>query len=150
MDTNRFDRIEVHSIEALWSWLDKNHTQPASVWLVTWKAVHPERYVSWDQVLDALLAYGWIDGIRRKLDDERTMQMISPRRQQIWAASYQERAGRLIEDGRMHSPGFAAIETAKTSGLWQALSELDALITPEDLSIALGSGRNWFETSAPS
>ncbi|MEM6578953.1 MAG: YdeI/OmpD-associated family protein, partial [Pseudomonadota bacterium] len=96
------------------------------------------------------LAYGWIDGIRRKLDEARTMQMISPRQQQVWAATYQKRAAKLIEDDRMRPPGLAAINAAKASGLWQALPDVDALVIPEDLLEALGTGRTWFEAAAPS
>lgn len=150
IETDRFDKIEIQSREALWSWLDANHARGASVWLITWKAAHPTRYVSRDEVLDALVAHGWIDGIRRKLDDARTMQMISPRQQQIWAASYQKRAARLIEKGLMRSPGLAVINEAKASGLWNARADIDALSLPDDLGAALGSGRDWFDTSAPS
>jgi hypothetical protein len=45
----------------------------------------PDQFIDrWD-VLDELLCFGWTDGLRRKLDDNRTMQLISPRRQQAWA-----------------------------------------------------------------
>ena len=150
IQTDRFEKIEVQSPKALWTWLEQNHKRQTSVWLVTWKAAHPERYVSRDQVLDALVAYGWIDGMRRKLDDARTMQMISPRKQQVWARTYQKRADRLIKEGRMRAPGLAAIEAAKASGLWQAMAEVDALMVPDDLIAALGAGRAWFDASAPS
>ncbi|MEM6577751.1 MAG: hypothetical protein AAF678_04610, partial [Pseudomonadota bacterium] len=100
IETDRFQQIEIRTPEALWDWLEHNHAQSESVWLVTWKAAQRDRYVSRDEVLDALLAYGWIDGIRRKLDEARTMQMISPRQQQVWAATYQKRAAKLIEDDR--------------------------------------------------
>ncbi|MFN4099185.1 MAG: YdeI/OmpD-associated family protein, partial [Pararhodobacter sp.] len=101
MDADRFRQIEVHSEAALWDWLAAHHGQPDSVWLVTWKAAHRDLFVSREAVLDALIAYGWIDGRRMKLDDSRTMQLISPRRQQAWAQSYKARAARLEAEGRM-------------------------------------------------
>ena len=90
--TENFDQVEISSSEALRSWLMKNHGQTKSVWLVTYKKSEPGKYVSrWD-VLDELICFGWIDGIRRKLDDKRTMQLISQRRVEHWAKTYKERA----------------------------------------------------------
>lgn len=86
--TDAFDRVEILNEANLWDWLSHHHGQEASVWLVTHKAADPTRYVSRDAVLDALIGYGWIDGIRRKLDAARTMQLISPRKQQAWAETY--------------------------------------------------------------
>ena len=82
---------------------------------MTWKAQHRDRYVSREVVLDALVAHGWIDGRRLKLDDDRTMQLISPRKQQAWAQSYKTRAARLEDEGRMHPAGCAAVERGQSS-----------------------------------
>lgn len=88
-------------------------------------------------VLDALIAFGWIDGIRRKLDDTRTMQLIAPRKVQHWSKSYKDRAERLIAEGRMAAPGLRSIEAGKASGLWNFMDDVDALIVPQDLRAAL-------------
>lgn len=79
MDIENFERIEVKSSEELWQWLGVHHLQSESVWLVTWKVQVRHSYISREAVLDALVAHGWIDGRRLKLDDVRTMQLISPR-----------------------------------------------------------------------
>ncbi len=152
MDPDRFERIEVCSERALWEWLDTHHAQGDSVWLVTWKAAHRDRFVSRDAVLDALVAHGWIDGRRLKLDDDRTMQLISPRKQQAWAQSYKTRAARLEEEGRMHPSGRASVEQGRTNGLWHVSDPVDALTDPDDLLAALdqSGGRAWWDTSAPS
>ncbi|MEE2974189.1 MAG: hypothetical protein VX831_02990, partial [Candidatus Thermoplasmatota archaeon] len=73
------ERVEVSSPNQLWDWLHTEHSQHESVWLVTWKVANRDKYVSRDEVLDALIAFGWIDGRRMKLDEERTMQLIAPR-----------------------------------------------------------------------
>lgn len=73
--------------------------------------------LSRDAVLDEFLCFGWIDGIRRKLDADRTMQLISPRKVQHWAKSYKDQAARRIEEGRMESPGLESIRRSKESGL---------------------------------
>ena len=83
-DLDDRERVEVSSSIQLWDWLLTAHTQHESVWLVTWKAANRDKYVSRDEVLDALIAFGWIDGRRMKLDEERTMQLIAPRQEQAW------------------------------------------------------------------
>ena len=137
--TDRFEQVEVASADALWAWLAAHHARAEGVWLVTWKRHVPARHVGTGDILDALVAWGWTDGLRRKLDADRTMQLISPRRQQVWAASNRDRAARLIAEGRMAAPGLAAIEAAKAAGLWEAEAAVDALIVPPDLAAALGA-----------
>lgn len=152
MDPDRLARIEVQSEADLWAWLADHHGQEQSVWLVTWKAQHRDRYVSREVVLDALVAHGWIDGRRLKLDDDRTMQLISPRKQQAWAQSYKTRAARLEDEGRMHPAGCAAVERGRASGLWNASDAVDALVDPDDLLAVLErtGGLVWWQDAAPS
>lgn len=153
MNPEKFERLEIASAAALEAWLSARHDQPDSVWLVTYKKSSPEKYVSREAVLDALIAWGWIDGVRKKLDDERTMQLISPRKQQVWARTYQERAARLEAEGRMRAPGAAAIAAAKRSGLWNASSAVDSLEIPGDVATALAgapAAQSAFEATAPS
>ena len=80
--TKNFEKIEVQSATQLRDWLFINHTQKESIWLVTYKKHVPDKYVSISEVLDQLLCFGWIDGIRRKLDEDKTMQLISPKQTQ--------------------------------------------------------------------
>ncbi len=146
-------RVEITSPNALWEWLAEHHGQAQSVWLVTWKKTTPEKFVGREDVLDALVAYGWIDGRRMKLDDTRTMQLIAPRKQQAWADSYKVRAARLEAEGRMQPPGTASVAAGRASGLWDYFADVDALIVPHDLVAALkarpgASAR--FEGFAPS
>lgn len=133
IESDRFVQVEVSSAAELRQWLLKHHAQHEAVWLVTFKKAVPERYVSAAEVLDALVAFGWIDGIRRAVDDERTMQLISPRRTQPWARTYKDRADRLIAEGAMHASGLASIERARASGAWDAMNDVHALVVPDDL-----------------
>lgn len=152
MDADSFERVEVTSEDALWAWLEARHSLSRSVWLVTWKAARRDKYLSREQVLDALVAYGWTDGRRMKLDDDRTMQLISPRKQHAWAQSYKSRAARLESEGRMKAPGRARIAEAKASGLWNATVDVDACEEPDDLHAALDAsgGAAWWASAAPS
>ena len=151
-DLDDRERVEVSSSIQLWDWLLTAHTQHESVWLVTWKAANRDKYVSRDEVLDALIAFGWIDGRRMKLDEERTMQLIAPRQEQAWAKSYIQRAERLESEGRMQESGRAAIQQAKASGRYDSMVEVDDLIEPEALMSALRAGKatTWWNNAAPS
>lgn len=139
------DRLEITSQDALWDWLDANHARCDSVLLVTHKKSQGDRYVSRDAVLDALIAYGWIDGRRYVVDDRKTAQLIAPRNVQHWAQSYKTRADRLIKEDRMRPAGYASIKQSKESGLWDFMADVDALITPRDLGEELtGSAAQYF------
>jgi len=151
--TEGFAQVEVRSAAELRDWLSVHHGQCDSVWLVTWKKAPGAPYVPVAEVLDELIAFGWIDGLRRKLDDARTMQLISPRRQQAWAQTYKDRATRLQAEGRMHQAGLAAIEAAKAAGRWNETAAVDALVVPDDLAAALADrpvAEAFFSRSAPS
>ncbi|MEM9028030.1 MAG: YdeI/OmpD-associated family protein [Pseudomonadota bacterium] len=120
---------------------------------MTFKKHTGNRYVSTGAVLDALIAYGWVDGRRMKLDADRTMQLISPRLTQTWAQSYKDRAARLIDAKRMHAAGLAAIARSKQLGLWDHMADVDALMMPDDLASALAelpAAERFFLEAAPS
>ena len=131
------EKVEVSSTQELRQWFEKHYAQPESIWLVTYKKTFPNKYISIQQVLDEVLCFGWMDGRRMKLDDERTMQLLSPRKTQHWSKTYKDRVARLQAAGRMHEAGLKAIEISKANGLWDFLNDVDALIKPDDLIEAL-------------
>ena len=139
--TENFSSVEITTEHDLWVWLSNNFGSQDSVWLITYKKSTPQKYLSREQVLDALIAYGWIDGIRRKLDDQRTMQLISQRKTQSWSATYKQRAERLEAEGRMQKSGRDAISQSKLLGLWDAMQDVDTLVIPNDLQILLDKDR---------
>jgi len=137
INTENFLKIEIKSKIELRKWLCSNYSQDDAVWLVTFKKSEKEKYVSRDEVLDELICFGWIDGIRIKLDNTRTIQLISPRRVQHWAKTYKDRAAKLIDENKMHQSGLDSIKQGKESGLWNFMDDVDNLIIPKDLTIAL-------------
>jgi uncharacterized protein YdeI (YjbR/CyaY-like superfamily) len=153
-ETKDFKKIEITCLEEVRDWLSKNHESEDSYWLITYKKdTSPEKYVSRLDILDELVAFGWIDGIRRKLDDERTMQLISRRKQQNWTKSYRERADKLIKEERMQPPGFASIEEAKRNGTYITMEDVDSLRVPMDLKILLNkevTAERYFAACPPS
>ena len=131
--TENFEQVEITTAIQLREWLLKNHTQKESIWLVNYKKQVPEKYVSVQEILDELLCFGWIDGIRRKLDLDRTMQLIAPRKVEHWAQTYKDRLAKLEKLGLVHQAGTNSVLASKQNGLWNFMDDVDALIKPDDL-----------------
>jgi uncharacterized protein YdeI (YjbR/CyaY-like superfamily) len=148
-----FQRLEITSVDELRRWLGDNCCQNEGIWLVIWKKSVPDKYFSREDVLDQLLCFGWIDGRRAKVDEHRSMQYVSPRRAQHWAASYKKRVEVLRENGLMHEAGEASILKSKELGLWNFMDDVDKLIIPPDLKNTLKEdqrAREFFESINPS
>ena len=145
LNTDNFDKVEITSVEDLRNWLINNHNQDKGVWLVTFKKCEIKKYVSREEVLDELLCFGWIDGIRRKLDEKRTMQLITRRRVQHWSKTYKERVSKLIDQGKMHDAGLRSISISKSNGLWDFMDDVDNLIVPKDLQKELSNKKEALE-----
>jgi len=134
------DRVEVDSREALRAWLEANHRRRDSVWLVTYKAADAARHVPYDTIVEEALCFGWVDSLPRKLDEARTMLLLSPRKaRSAWSAANKARIDRLIADGRMTEAGLARVEAARADGSWTFLDDVEALIVPDDLAAALAA-----------
>ena len=130
--TENFIQIEISSKKKLREWLTNNHHQKESVWLVTFKKHIPDKYVSVQEVLDELLCFGWIDGIRRKLDDDKTMQLIAPRQVQHWTKTYKDRYAKLEKMRLVTEAGKQSVLVSKKNGLWDFMDDVDKLIKPVD------------------
>jgi len=137
MGTMESEQVEVRSREALRQWLTANHERPDSIWLVTWKK-HTDWHVPWDAVVEEALCFGWIDSQPRKLDDDRSMIRLSPRKPGSgWSGVNKARIERLLAAGLMAPSGLAKIERAKLDGSWTALDSASDLSVPADLQQAL-------------
>ncbi len=130
--TENFLQVQVTGAAELRQWLANNYQQKQSVWLVTYKKLVANKYVSTSEVLDELLCFGWIDGIKRKIDEEKVMQMISPRRVEHWTQTYKDRFAKLEKEGRMMDAGREAVQRSKAAGLWNLMDDVDKLIKPAD------------------
>lgn len=143
-------KIVISSKNELWEWLDENHSSEQSFLLVTWKKTNTAKYISRDAVLDALLAYGWIDGRRYALDKDRTIQLICKRKQQNWTQTYRNRVEKLLLDGKLKEAGLATMRLAQQNGTWLANQNVDNLETPDTLLDALDveQGLAWWQSAA--
>ncbi|NJM35554.1 MAG: hypothetical protein HC850_13610 [Rhodomicrobium sp.] len=141
------EQIEIASRPELRAWLENNHAQTESIWLVTWKKGDP-RHVPYGDVVEEALCFGWIDSLPRKLDGERSKLLLSPRKAgSAWSKANKDRVVSLTERGLMRSAGLAKVADAKRTGLWTKLDAVEALEIPADLADAFRAhppaAENW-------
>ena len=139
------EHVEVQGLDELRAWLERNHGQATSVWLVTFKKPHPAA-IPWMDVVAELLCWGWVDSAVRAVDDQRYKHLISPRNEtSAWSAVNKTLVAELRAAGRMQAPGEAKIAAAVANGMWAFLDDVDRLEVPDDLARALGADRPAWE-----
>ena len=144
-----FPRVEVESRAEWRAWLDANHESAESIWLVTFKKASGKPHVPYDAVVEEAICFGWIDSLPRKLDEERTMLLLSPRKPgSAWSKANKDRVERMSAAGKMRPAGLQKIEQSKTDGSWTFLDDVEALVVPDDLATALAEYENAQENFA--
>jgi uncharacterized protein YdeI (YjbR/CyaY-like superfamily) len=119
-------------------WLQRNHGKSAGVWVILAKKTSGIRAVTYEDALLEALCFGWIDSVVKSVDDQRRKQWFSPRKPKgVWSKPNKERFAKLDAEGLVQPAGYAAVETAKANGQWEALDHVDRLRTPRDLAAAL-------------
>lgn len=130
--------VEVTTRAELRAWLEANHTQPESIWLVTYKkSVRPELHLPWEDIVREALCFGWIDSQAGRVDDERTKVRLSHRRKGSgWSGINKAHIAELEAEGLITDAGWAVIDRAKQDGSWEFLDDIEAEIVPDDLAAA--------------
>ncbi len=138
--TSRVERYYAEDRAAWRAWLERNHATSPGVWLIYDKQASGQPRVPYDEAVEEVLCVGWVDSRPNKLDDERYMQLFSPRKPKSpWSKLNKERVARLTRQGLMTPAGLAVVAAAKRDGSWDAYDEIEALQTPEDLADALSA-----------
>ncbi len=138
------------------AWLAENHQTAEALWLIIYKKHTGGRSgLTYIEALEEALCFGWIDGILKRIDDEKHTIRFSPRRKNsIWSEHNKNRVRRLIKEGRMTDAGLAKIREAKANGQWdKAARREDITVIPAELTAALAKNekaRLNFEALAPS
>jgi len=134
------------------AWLEANHTTATELWVGMYRRGTGRPSLTWPEVVDEVLCFGWIDGIRKGIDAERFANRITPRRRQSnWSAVNVRRVAELAAAGRMTPAGARAFEArdpdrqgysyeAESSGLSDAF---DALFRANE------AAWQWFSEQAP-
>ncbi|GAB4180683.1 MAG: YdeI/OmpD-associated family protein [Coleofasciculaceae cyanobacterium] len=119
-------------------WLDKNHHTSLGVWLIYYKVKSGKSSVQYSEAVKEALCFGWIDSQVKSLDEERYMQLYTPRKpKSVWSKLNKQYIQELIAQDLMTEAGLEKIEAAKKDGSWNKLDAIEELIIPADLKQAL-------------
>ncbi|MEV6116364.1 YdeI/OmpD-associated family protein [Streptomyces sp. NPDC052109] len=137
--------------EAWEAWLNEHHADVRGVWLKIPKKGSGIDGVDYARALESALCFGWIDGQKKKLDEQHWLQRFTPRRQgSKWSQVNRQKVTELTEQGRMRPAGLGEVEKAKANGRWEAAyAGQSAATVPDDLRVALDAApdaRDFFST----
>jgi uncharacterized protein YdeI (YjbR/CyaY-like superfamily) len=144
--------VYFRSAKELASWLREHGGSAAELWIGFYKKDSGKAGITYREALDEALCTGWIDGIRKGVDEKRFRQRFTPRRKKsIWSAINIRRVGELTAARRMKPAGLAAFERRQSGPApysFESPRELDAaaaLALRRDVR-----ARAWFEAQPPS
>jgi uncharacterized protein YdeI (YjbR/CyaY-like superfamily) len=124
---------------AAWrAWLAANGDSARGVWVASWRKASGRDPVAYGDLVEEAICFGWIDSTVNILDDERGLQLMTPRRpKSAWTRLNRQRAAVLEAQGRMTDAGRRAVEAAKANGWWTIYDSVEDLTEPDDLARAL-------------
>lgn len=96
---------------ALRQWLTRHHQSADELWVGMYKVGSGKKSITWPEVVDEALCFGWIDGVRQSIDAHSYANRVTPRRSgSIWSAKNIARVRELEREGLMQPAGRAAFE----------------------------------------
>ena len=136
------------------SWLQANHDRERGVWTASWRKASGREPVAYEKLVEEALCFGWIDSTVNILDDDRGLQLMTPRKPKSgWTRLNRQRVEAMEEQGRMTDAGRRAVDVAKANGWWTLYDTVEDLIEPDDLAAALdasSSARSAWDGFPPS
>ena len=126
---------------ALEAWLETEAATAPGVYVKLAKKGAGVPSVTYAELVESCLCFGWIDGRSNRLDDRFYLQRITPRRaRSVWSQKNVDAVEALILAGRMRPTGLAAVDAARADGRWDRAYAGSATITvPDDLAAALAA-----------
>ena len=132
--------FEPENRSQLRAWLANNYAASKGIWLVLHKKGSPQTIITYDEVVEEVLCFGWIDSVPNKVDDYRYKLMITPRKKGSgWSKVNKDRIIILEQKGLLTAAGIKMIEESKLDGSWTLLDSVEAGIIPDDLADALAA-----------
>ncbi len=141
--------------EALREWLERHHESETELFVALPKKGSGVEGITWEQLVEEVLCFGWIDGVARRIDDRLRSQRITPRKpRSTWSNRNVALVEKLRAEGRMTPAGeaaFAARDEART-GIYAFERKEDARLNPEHEARLRADARawKWFGAQAPS
>ncbi len=108
------DIIYFDSAEAFRQWLAEHHADARELWVGFYKKGAGQMGISYPEAVDQALCFGWIDGVRRSVDERRYTNRFTPRKaDSTWSQVNIRRVGELAVQGLMHQSGLDTFERRK-------------------------------------
>ncbi|QDS98686.1 YdeI/OmpD-associated family protein [Adhaeretor mobilis] len=131
-------------------WLEVNHATESELWVKLFKKKTGIPSVTWNDVVIETLCWGWIDGIKKSIDEQAYLQRVTPRKARSnWSKRNRAHAERLISEGQMMESGLVQVRAAKADGRWENASAASEMKVPADFLAALESkpdAKEFYET----
>jgi uncharacterized protein YdeI (YjbR/CyaY-like superfamily) len=138
------------SPKLLGQWLKENHATESELWVKIFKKKTEISSVTWEDVVIEALCWGWIDGVKKSIDDQSYLQRVTPRKTRSnWSKRNTEHVERLINEGRMKESGLLHVCAAKSDGRWENAYTVSEMEVPADFLTALEArpkAKQFFET----
>ncbi|AWI57498.1 YdeI/OmpD-associated family protein [Sinorhizobium fredii] len=130
---------EFETAERFYNWLGSHHDKEDEVWVKVHKVGSGLKSITPKEAIEVVLCWGWIDGVRKGLDEKSFLQRYTPRgRKSTWSQINVDNVARLIEEGRMTAHGLKQVEMAKADGRWdRAYKSGKDMKIPDDLQAAI-------------
>jgi len=130
---------EFPDTESFHAWLGENHDRESEVWIKVHKVGSGLASITPKEAIDVVLCFGWIDAVRKSLDQNSFLQRYTPRgRKSIWSKINIDNVARLVEAGRMTEHGLREVDAAKADGRWdRAYAGSKQMTIPPDLQAAI-------------
>jgi len=120
------------------AWLTDNVTSARGVWLCSWRTTTDRLRCPYPEAVEEAICFGWIDSTATVLDDERSLQLFTPRRPKSpWTRLNRERAAEMERRGLMTDAGRNAIAAARANDWWTISDQVEDLVEPAELTAAL-------------
>jgi uncharacterized protein YdeI (YjbR/CyaY-like superfamily) len=138
--TGKFDYPIFHAeTRAQWrAWLEAHYADARGVWLCSWRTPTGKPRCPYPDAVEEAICFGWIDSTTMVMDEERGIQLFTPRKPKgSWTRLNRERAADMEARGLMTDAGRRAIEVAQANGWWTILDPVEDLVEPPELAAAL-------------
>ena len=141
--------------EAFGAWLAEHHQSSTELWVGFFRKDSGEPSITWPEAVDEALCVGWIDGVRKRLDERRYVIRFTPRQpRSTWSAVNIARVAELTRLGRMQPAGLAAFgrRSEARSGTYAYEQRETAALEPaaEQAFRANAAAWTFFQSQAPS
>ncbi len=136
-------------------WFEKNHEKSTEQWIGYYKKATKKPSITWDESVEEALCFGWIDGLRKSIDDTAYKIRFTPRKpNSFWSLKNMKTMDLLIKEKRMKPAGMAIFEKRKeeNTGVYAFEQKVFTELPKDYVALFKTNKKAWsyFDRQAPS